>query len=132
MLRIWPGFDLSVHSPAPQLHFTFDGFLIPSDTRMRGCLWEPHRTGKLPGPVFRARSFLTRSYTIEQFAPFGLAKKRCIGVDLVLQLSARAVERMVREYDWEIVGGGPPYRSVYHWHRRRASRFARRGGVQDP
>ncbi len=96
---------------------TFDGFLIPGQSRVRVCLWESHKDPAIfPDPFrFDPDRFLARSYSIEEFAPFGLDKKRCIGGDLVLAMSARFVERMARDYDWEITGDGPPFRSVYHW-----------------
>jgi cytochrome P450 len=96
---------------------TFEGFFIPRATRVRVCLWEPHKDpDTFPDPFhFDPGRFLGKSYTIDQFAPFGLDKKRCIGADLVVELSARFVDRVVREYDWEIVQDGPPYRSLYHW-----------------
>ena len=105
---------------------TFDGFLIPRGHRVRVCLWESHKDPAIfPDPFrFDPDRFLGRTYSIEEFAPFGLDKKRCIGADMVIQLSARFVERMAREYDWEIVEDGPPYRAVYHW--QPSPRFALR------
>jgi cytochrome P450 len=96
---------------------TFDGYFIPRGHRIRVCLWESHKDPTIfPDPFrFDPDRFLGRTYGIEEFAPFGLDKKRCIGADMVVQLSARFVERMAREYDWEIIADGPPYRSVYHW-----------------
>ena len=95
----------------------FDGFLIPGQTRVRVCLWESHKDPAIfPDPFrFDPDRFLARSYSIEEFAPFGLDRKRCIGGDLVLAMSARFVDRVARDYDWEITGDGPPLRSVYHW-----------------
>jgi cytochrome P450 len=96
---------------------TFEGFLIPRQSRVRVCLWESHKDpATFPDPFrFDPDRFLAQSHSIEEFAPFGLDRKRCIGGDLVLSVSARFVERMAREYDWEITGDGPPFRGVYHW-----------------
>ena len=95
----------------------FDGFLIPGQSRVRVCMWESHKDPAIfPDPFrFDPDRFLTRSYSIEEYAPFGLDKKRCIGGDLVLAVSARFVERMAREYDWEITRDGPAFRALYHW-----------------
>ena len=65
---------------------TFDGFLIPGQSRVRVCMWESHKDPAIfPDPFrFDPGRFLARSYSIEEFAPFGLDRKRCIGGDLVL------------------------------------------------
>jgi cytochrome P450 len=96
---------------------TFDDYLIPGGSRVRVCLWESHKdSATFPEPFrFDPDRFLGRNYTLEEFAPFGLDKKRCIGADFVVHLTACFVDRLSREYDWEITADGPPYRSVYHW-----------------
>jgi cytochrome P450 len=96
---------------------TFDDYLIPGGSRVRVCLWESHKdSATFPEPFrFDPDRFLGRNYTLEEFAPFGLDKKRCIGADFVVHLTACFVDRLSREYDWEITADGPPHRSVYHW-----------------
>lgn len=95
----------------------FDGHLIPRDTTVRVCLWESHKDPEVfPDPFrFNPDRFLERKYDIEEYAPFGLDKRRCIGGDMVLDTSAHFVERLIRDYDWAVVEDGPPVRGRFHW-----------------
>lgn len=95
----------------------FEGHLIPPDTIVRVCLWESHKDPEVfPDPFrFNPDRFLERAYGIDQYAPFGLDKRRCIGGELVFDLSARFAERLIRDYDWAVVGDGPAVRGPFHW-----------------
>jgi cytochrome P450 len=95
----------------------FEGHLIPADSTVRVCLWESHKDPEVfPDPFrFEPGRFLERDYGISEYAPFGLDKRRCIGVDMVFGTSVHFVERFVRDYDWEIVADGPAIRGPFHW-----------------
>ena len=67
----------------------FEGYLIPKGTVVRGRLWEGHKDEKVfPEPFkFDPDRFMGKSYKIEEYAPFGLDKRRCVGADLVIGLT---------------------------------------------
>ncbi len=95
----------------------FEGHLIPPGSTVRVCLWESHKDPRVfPDPFrFTPDRFLQRDYGIEEYAPFGLDKRRCIGSDIVFHTSAMFVERLMRDYDWEIAADGPAVRGPFHW-----------------
>ena len=95
----------------------FDGFLIPKDQVVRVCVWEAHKDEKtFPQPfAFLPDRFLGREFDLDQFAPFGMDKHRCIGADLTLELSALFVAELLKNYTCELVSDGPPQMGQYHW-----------------
>ncbi len=62
----------------------FDGHFMPKGEVVRVCLWEGHKDeASFPDPfAFRPERFLEQDFSLDQFAPFGLDKRRCIGADL--------------------------------------------------
>jgi cytochrome P450 len=95
----------------------FDGVLIPKDQVVRVCVWEAHKDEKnFPEPfTFSPARFLERDFDIDQFAPFGMDKHRCIGADLALELSALFLAELLKNYTCELVSDGPPQMGQYHW-----------------
>jgi len=95
----------------------FDEYLIPKGTIMRACLWEGHKNGDtFPDPFkFDPDRFVGRKYKIEEYAPFGLDKTRCVGADLVVDLSAMFVEILLRNFTLTLTADGPPVFGAYHW-----------------
>jgi cytochrome P450 len=96
---------------------SFDGFLIPKDQVVRICMWEAHKDEKsFPQPfAFSPDRFLERDFDIDQFAPFGMDKHRCIGADLTLDLSTLFVSELLKNFICELVSDGPPQMGQYHW-----------------
>jgi cytochrome P450 len=96
---------------------SFDGFLIPKNQVVRVCVWEAHKDEKsFPQPfTFSPDRFLEREFDIEQFAPFGMDKHRCIGADLTLELSTLFMAELLKNYTCELASEGPPHMGQYHW-----------------
>ena len=95
----------------------FDGFLIPGGSTVRVCLWESHKEERVfPDPFrFDPDRFLQQNHDIEEFAPFGLDKRRCIGGDVTFAASSVFVERLLRDYEMIVEQDGPAVRGKYHW-----------------
>jgi cytochrome P450 len=96
---------------------TFDGMFLPKDTIVRVCLWEGHKDDRaFPEPfAYRPERFIERQYDVDQFAPFGLDKHRCIGADLTMSLTALFVEELVSNFTCAIDKPGPAQLGPYHW-----------------
>lgn len=102
---------------APTTDVVFEGCLIPRDSIMRGRLWESHKDPKtFPDPYsFNPDRFIGRTYPIEQFAPFGLDKRRCVGSNFVIELSTMFVETLLKNFSLSVAADGPPVYGAYHW-----------------
>ena len=70
---------------------------------------------------FQIRSNLIQSalsvvhYPLEEYAPFGLDKRRCIAADFVVALSAMFVEILLEGFEVTLASDGPPKFGAYHW-----------------
>ena len=95
----------------------FDGMFLPKDTIVRVCLWEGHKDRQtFPEPfAYRPDRFMERQYEVDQFAPFGLDKHRCIGAELTLSLTALFLEELVSNFACVIANEGPAQLGSYHW-----------------
>jgi cytochrome P450 len=102
---------------SPTVDIEFENYLIPKGTILRACLWEGHKDPEVfPEPFkFDPERFRGRSYPIEQYAPFGLDKRRCIAGDFVIDISALFVEVLLRNFDLRLVSDGPPVLGAFHW-----------------
>ncbi len=98
-------------------NIAFEGMLFPKDEVVRVCLWEGHKDEQtFPRPFeFKPERFLNREYSLNQFAPFGLDKYRCIGAELTMSLTMLFIEELLRNFTCEIKGDGPPQLGDYHW-----------------
>jgi len=96
-------------------------YLIPKNTLLRVCLWEGHKDPKVfPDPLkFDPERFVGRTYTIEEYAPFGLDKKRCVASDLVVTLSTMFVETLLEQCVVTSASDGPPEFGAHHWEPNR-------------
>jgi cytochrome P450 len=96
---------------------SYQSYLIPKDTILRVCLWEGHKDPKVfPDPFrFCPDRFIGRNYTIEEYAPFGLDKRRCIAGDLVTALSSIFIEILLKRFVVTLALNGPPKYGAYHW-----------------
>lgn len=101
----------------PTHDVVFENYLIPKGTIIRGRLWEGHKDpDTFPEPFkFNPDRFIGRSYSIEEYAPFGLDKRRCIGADLVITLSTIFVEILLKNFTVTMVSDGPQVFGAYHW-----------------
>lgn len=97
--------------------FAFDGHVIPKDSRVRICVWEGHKNpDTFPDPfTFRPERFLERSFGVDQYAPFGMDKHRCLGADLTVQLSRAFLRAVLDRFAVEPLNIGAPVRGKHHW-----------------
>ena len=95
----------------------FDGYLIPRGTRLRVCIWEGHKDeATFAAPFwFEPERFLENRYGLDAFAPFGLGARRCLGADLVLDLSTMLVQVLLDAHRVEMAADGAPFMGPYHW-----------------
>ena len=93
------------------------GYSIPQNTSVRLCLWEGHKNPEnFPDPFhFDPARFLKNRPSTDQFAPFGMDRHRCIGVDIAMVASINFVEQLINRFDVTIITEKPVYRGAYHW-----------------
>ena len=97
--------------------FEFDGYHIPKGSWVSILMREPHRDpANFAEPErFRPQRFLERSYSADQYAPFGIDEHQCIGRFLVTRVGAIFVEEFVGGYSWTVAGDGPRHYGHFHW-----------------
>ena len=95
----------------------FDGQFMPKGEVVRVCLWEGHKDmANFPDPfAFRPERFLEQDFSLDQFAPFGLDKRRCIGADLTMALTSIFVAEFCRRFSCTLIADAPPMLGAYHW-----------------
>jgi cytochrome P450 len=95
----------------------FDGRFMPKGEVVRVCLWEGHKdAGTFADPfAFRPERFLEQDFGLDQFAPFGLDKRRCIGADLTMALTSIFVAELCRCFSCALIADAPPVFGAYHW-----------------
>ena len=95
----------------------FDGQFMPKGEVVRVCLWEGHKDkASFADPfAFRPERFLEQDFGLDQFAPFGLDKRRCIGADLTMALTSIFVAELCRRFSCTLIADAPPMLGAYHW-----------------
>jgi len=95
----------------------FDGQFMPKGEVVRVCLWEGHKDeGTFADPfAFRPERFLKQDFGLDQFAPFGLDKRRCIGADLTMALTSIFVAEFCRRFSCTLIADAPAMFGAYHW-----------------
>jgi cytochrome P450 len=96
---------------------TYESYFIPKGTILRVCLWEGHKDPSVfPDPFrFDPDRFIGRSYRIDEYAPFGLDKRRCIAANLVVALTSIFIEILLKRFVFTVTRDGPPKYGAYHW-----------------
>jgi cytochrome P450 len=116
--------------------FEYEGLTIPAGWMIRFCIRESHRDPAVfPDPDrFDPDRFAGRTYSREEYAPFGADSHACMGSHLAQFLGRLFVEELARGFDWRVVTDGPAEpggnRPGDHWRpssRLRVS-MTRRGG----
>ena len=95
----------------------FGGYLIPKGWLVRLCIRESHRDPAVFADPdrFDPDRFLGRSYTREEYSPFGLHRHTCIG-DHLTRTVARIFATELAAYDSTVVSDGPPeFGKWQHW-----------------
>ena len=97
--------------------FTLDGYYVPEGSWVCALLRESHRNPAcFPEPDrYRPQRFLERTYTLDEYAPFGFGEHQCIGRTLNVRAGAVFVEELATRYDWTVVGDGPRVFGPFHW-----------------
>ena len=95
----------------------FDGQFMPKGEVVRVCLWEGHKDeGTFAEPfTFQPERFLEQDFGLDQFAPFGLDKHRCIGADLTMALTSIFVAELCRHFSCTLIADAPTMLGAYHW-----------------
>ncbi len=92
-------------------------FKIPTGWLLRICVRESHHAS----PVFEDPEtlnpdrFLNRTYGPFEYAPFGMFRRRCIGVDTGLALGGILAKSLVAGYEWQVTDLGAPEFRGWHW-----------------
>jgi cytochrome P450 len=95
----------------------YQHYFIPKGTAFRVCVWEGHKNPNVfPNPFrFDPERFIGRTYSLEEYAPFGLDKKHCIASDFVVTLSAMFIEVLLERFAVTLASDGPPKFGSHHW-----------------
>lgn len=95
----------------------FDGYLVPQGSVVWVGIWEGHKDASVfPDPFrFDPDRFMTRQYELDQYTPFGMDHRRCLGSDIALGTSRCFVDVLARDFDLTAVSDGPPLRGPFHW-----------------
>ena len=97
--------------------FTFDGFYIPAGSWVAILLRESHRDPRtFPEPhAFRPHRFLGRTYSADEYAPFGIDEHQCVAASLVVRTATLFVEELTTGFSWSICSDGPRRHGHFHW-----------------
>lgn len=101
-----------------------DGHLLPKGWTVRVCVREAH----LDPAVFDRPDcydpdrFADRSYSMSEYAPFGMYRHVCLGAQLTRRVAAALVVLLATEYRLVVTGNGPLEFDEGHWSPNRSMR----------
>lgn len=97
--------------------FTLEGYHVPKGSWVGALLREAHRDPNIfPEPDrFRPRRFLERTYSANEYSPFGIDEHQCIARSLTIKAGAMFVEELSRGYRWIVAADGPCVFNGIHW-----------------
>ncbi len=90
--------------------FEYEGMTVPAGWMVRFCTHESHRDPAVftePGR-FDPERFARRTYSREEYAPFGADAHGCMGAHIAHFLGRVFVEQLALGFDWKVVADGPP------------------------
>jgi|SRR5688572_9287816 len=89
--------------------FDYEGLTIPAGWMIRFCIRESHRDPSVfPDPDrFDPNRFANRTYSREEYSPFGADSHACMGSHFAHFLGRLFVEELARGFDWQVVADGP-------------------------
>lgn len=92
-------------------------FHIPKGWLLRICVRESHHCSPVfeDPESFNPDRFLGRTYGPTEYAPFGLYRKRCIGVHTLKRIGGIFVKELVHGYEWRVTDGGIQDFRGWHW-----------------
>ena len=113
-LRLEQAEQLGRKAMAP---LSFEGYHIPEGSWVCTLLRETHRDPEVfPEPDhYRPHRFLERTYTSNEYAPFGLDEHHCIARFLTMRTAAMFIEELVSGYAWTVTADGPRQYGQFHW-----------------
>jgi cytochrome P450 len=90
------------------IDLNFDGIRIPKGWLVRMCIRESHRRdGVFADPDrFDPDRFTGRTYTRDEYAPFGVQRLACIG-DNVARTAGEIFALELAKFRWQVIGDGP-------------------------
>lgn len=96
----------------------FDGYRIPRFSFVKF----PMREGPHIDPAvfddpdsWKPSRFIGRTYSADDYFPFGFSEHRCLGTHLVLMVATLVVDELVRGYTWTKIGDNARTMGRYHW-----------------
>ena len=89
--------------------FEYEGLTIPAGWMIRFCIRESHRDPAVfPDPDrFDPDRFAHRTYSREEYAPFGADSHACMGSHFAHFLGRLFVEELAHGFDWQVMADGP-------------------------
>ena len=96
---------------------TFEGFHVPRGSWLAVLLRESHRDPRtFPDPdAYRPARFLERSYSGDEYAPFGIDEHQCVAASLVVRTATLFVEELAKSFTWSVCDDGPRRHGHFHW-----------------
>lgn len=97
--------------------FTFEGYHFPRNSRVAILIRESHRdpAAFAEPDAFQPHRFLNRTYSADEYAPFGIDEHQCIGASFVRRMGTLFVEELVKGFTWSVAGDGPRHHGHFHW-----------------
>jgi cytochrome P450 family 110 len=97
--------------------FSLEGHYIPKGSLITVMMRETHRDPEIfPEPdTFRPRRFVERTFSNDEYSPFGIDQHQCIGRTLNLRVGTILVQELVAGYTWSVINDGPRCFGQYHW-----------------
>jgi cytochrome P450 len=80
-------------------------------------VWEAHKNPRVfPDPfTFNPERFLSHTYPLEEYAPFGLDNRHCIASNFVVTLSAIFIDILLERFVITLASDGAPKFGAWHW-----------------
>ncbi|HKU85067.1 MAG TPA: cytochrome P450 [Casimicrobiaceae bacterium] len=95
----------------------FEGFHVPRGSWVAVLLRESHRDPRAfrEPDAFRPARFLERSYSADEYAPFGIDEHQCVAASLVVRTATLFVEELTQGFTWSVCDDGPRRHGHFHW-----------------
>lgn len=95
----------------------FENYLVPKGSFVWLALWESHKSAdNFKEPFeFHPQRFLEDTYSLDEYAPFGLGHHRCPFSAVSLYIGALVIETLAESFTVALIGNGPPVRGRFHY-----------------
>lgn len=96
---------------------SFEGYHIPKNSAVSLLIRESHRDPAVfdDPDSFRPQRFLEKSFSVNEYSPFGVDAHQCIGSSFVFALGELFVDELARNYRWKVTADGPRHWGYFHW-----------------